>query len=144
MDVQASIGIFMSVVRGYVVHVCVQTCTQLCSSSVMAIFAEETMLSWITPTRAIIHIPHWLLPSCSFLICPTHTPPRPQQPVQAFKQCRIGCGLVAHALIPAPGRQRQAELWEFKASLVFGASSRTAGAMEKPSIEKEKKKLKIK
>lgn len=47
--------------------------------------------------------------------------------------------MVAHALIPAPGRQRQAELWEFKASLVFGASSRTAGAMEKPSIEKEKK-----
>ena len=37
-------------------------------------------------------------------------------------------GVVAHALIPALARQRQAELCEFKVSLVYRVSARTVRA----------------
>lgn len=43
-------------------------------------------------------------------------------------------------LIPTLGRQKQAELWEFKVSLVYEASSKTGSkAAEKPSLEKKQK-----
>jgi hypothetical protein len=42
-------------------------------------------------------------------------------------------------LIPALGSQRQEDLWEFKASLVYRASSRTARATQKPYFKKKKK-----
>ena len=44
-------------------------------------------------------------------------------------------------LIPALGRQRQADLCEFETSLVYRASSMTGSkATEKPCLEKPKKK----
>ncbi len=44
-------------------------------------------------------------------------------------------------LIPALGRQRQADLCEFETCLVYRASSRTGSkATEKPCLEKQKKK----
>ena len=43
-------------------------------------------------------------------------------------------------LILALGRQRQVDLCEFKASLVYRVSSRTAGATGRPCLEKTKKK----
>ena len=45
-------------------------------------------------------------------------------------------------MIPALGRQRQEELCEFQASLVYIASSRPAGATGKPCLKKAKKKKK--
>ena len=44
-------------------------------------------------------------------------------------------------LIPAPGRQRQLDLYEFEASLVYRESSRTAKAIhtEKSCLEKQTK-----
>ena len=47
-------------------------------------------------------------------------------------------------MIPALGRQRQEELCEFQASLVYIASSRPAGATGKPCLKKAKKKKKRK
>ena len=47
-------------------------------------------------------------------------------------------------MIPALGRQRQEELCEFQASLVYIASSRPAGATGKPCLKKAKKKKKKK
>ncbi|CAO2577223.1 hypothetical protein LEMLEM_LOCUS19 [Lemmus lemmus] len=45
-------------------------------------------------------------------------------------------------LIPALGRQRQADLCEFKASLVYRASSRTGTkATEKPCLKKQKREM---
>ena len=38
-------------------------------------------------------------------------------------------------LIPALGRQRQADLYEFKASLVYIASSRIAGTKGRPYLK---------
>ena len=46
-------------------------------------------------------------------------------------------------LILVLGRKRQADLCEFKASLVYRASSRTAGATGIPRLEKTKKKKTI-
>ena len=46
-------------------------------------------------------------------------------------------------LIPALGRQRQEDLCEFEASLVYTVSSRTGSiATEKPYLEKPKKEKK--
>ena len=49
------------------------------------------------------------------------------------------------SLIPAQGRQRQVDLCEFEASLVYRVSSRTTRAIQKPCLEKTtiKKLLKI-
>jgi len=44
-------------------------------------------------------------------------------------------------LIPELRRQRQAELCEFKASLVYRVNSRTAKAMQRNPVSKRKKKL---
>ena len=42
-------------------------------------------------------------------------------------------------LIPALGRQKQADLYEYEASLVYKASSKTGyKATEKPFVEKQK------
>lgn len=38
--------------------------------------------------------------------------------------------MAAHAFIPALGRQRQVDLFEFEARLVFTVSSRTAGELQ--------------
>ena len=46
--------------------------------------------------------------------------------------------MVAHTLIPALGRQRQAYLYEFKASLVYMVSSRTARDMQRIPVSKDK------
>ena len=46
-------------------------------------------------------------------------------------------------LILALGRQRQVDLCEFKASLVYRASSRTAEATGRPCLEKTEKKKKL-
>ena len=43
-------------------------------------------------------------------------------------------------LIPALGRQRQANFW-FEASLIFRVSSRTAKATQRNSVSKNKKRL---
>ena len=43
------------------------------------------------------------------------------------------------SLILAPRRQRQADLYEFQASLVYRASSRTAKAIQRNSVLKNKK-----
>ena len=47
-------------------------------------------------------------------------------------------------LIPALGRQRQADLYEFEASLVYRASSRTARSVTQrnPALKKETTKIK--
>ena len=45
-------------------------------------------------------------------------------------------------LIPALGRQRQADLCEFKASLVYSVSSRTARATQRNPVSKKKTKQK--
>ena len=47
--------------------------------------------------------------------------------------------VVAHILIPAFGRQRQADLCEFETSLVYRASSRTARATQRNPVLKTKK-----
>jgi hypothetical protein len=47
-------------------------------------------------------------------------------------------------LIPALGRQRQARISEFKASLVFTVSSRTARATQRNPVSKNKKQTKKK
>ena len=44
-------------------------------------------------------------------------------------------------LIPALGRQRQVHLCEFKASLVYGASSRKAKATQRNPVLKDKTKM---
>ena len=45
--------------------------------------------------------------------------------------------MVAHTLIPALGRQRQADFFEFKTNLVYRVSSRTARATQRnPFSEK--------
>jgi hypothetical protein len=44
-------------------------------------------------------------------------------------------------LIPAFRRQRQVDLCEFKASLVYRASSRTARATQRNPVSKKKKKV---
>ena len=44
--------------------------------------------------------------------------------------------MVAHALIPALGKQRQADLW-FKANLVYRVSSRTSRATQRNPISKK-------
>ena len=41
-------------------------------------------------------------------------------------------------VIPALGRQRQADLCEFKASLIYSVSSRTARATKRPCLKKKK------
>ena len=47
-------------------------------------------------------------------------------------------------LIPALGRQRQADLYEFKASLIYRVSSRTGSkGAEKPVLKKTRTKNKI-
>ena len=47
------------------------------------------------------------------------------------------------SLIPALRRQRQADLCEFEVSLVYGVSSRTAGATQRnPVLKKIKNKFK--
>jgi hypothetical protein len=46
-------------------------------------------------------------------------------------------------LIPAPGRQRQAD-FEFEASLVYKVSSRTARAIKRNPVSKNQKKKKKK
>jgi hypothetical protein len=45
--------------------------------------------------------------------------------------------MVTHAFIPAFGRQRQAELCEFKASLVYEASCQTAWAIQGNLVSKQ-------
>jgi hypothetical protein len=45
---------------------------------------------------------------------------------------------MAHTLIPAPWRQRQAELCDFEASLVYAASFRLARAMTENLLLKRK------
>ena len=42
-------------------------------------------------------------------------------------------------VIPALGRQRQADLCEFKASLIYSVSSRTARATKRPCLKKKKR-----
>jgi hypothetical protein len=42
-------------------------------------------------------------------------------------------------LIPALGRQRQEDLCEFKANLVYRASSRTARAIQRNPVSKKQK-----
>jgi hypothetical protein len=46
--------------------------------------------------------------------------------------------VVAHTINPSTGEQRQADLCEFEASLVYRAGSRTARDTEKPCLEKPK------
>ena len=46
--------------------------------------------------------------------------------------------LVAQALIPALGRLRQEDLCEFKASLVYIVSSKTARAIQRNQVLKNK------
>ena len=48
--------------------------------------------------------------------------------------------MAGHASIPALGRQRQATIYEFEASLVYRASSRTARATQRISETKKKEK----
>lgn len=48
--------------------------------------------------------------------------------------------MLAHTLIPAFGRQRQVNLCEFKTSLVYILSSRTASATERDSVTKIRRK----
>ena len=51
--------------------------------------------------------------------------------------------VVAHTFNPSTWRQRQADLCEFEASLVYRASSRTGSkATEKPCLDKTAKKEK--
>jgi len=44
--------------------------------------------------------------------------------------------MVVHALIPALGRQRQADLCEFEASLVYKVSAKTVRATQKNPVSK--------
>ena len=46
-------------------------------------------------------------------------------------------GMVGHAFNPSIGRQRQADLCEFEASLVYRASSRTARATQRNPVSKK-------
>ena len=46
------------------------------------------------------------------------------------------------SLIPVLGRQRQEDLYEFKACLIYTMSSRTARAMQRNPVLKKKKKEK--
>jgi hypothetical protein len=52
--------------------------------------------------------------------------------------------VVAQVFIPALGRQRQEDLCELEASLVYRASSRTARVTRRPCLEKAKSKRKKK
>lgn len=54
--------------------------------------------------------------------------PKMYNELYANKVTNFRAGRVAHTLIPASGMQRQAGLFEFKDSLVFLRSSRTAKA----------------
>ena len=49
-------------------------------------------------------------------------------------------GVVVLALIPALGRQRQVDLYEFEASLVYRVSSRTVRATQRNPVWKKKRK----
>jgi len=40
------------------------------------------------------------------------------------------------SLIPALGKQRQADLWEFEACPIYKASSRTARAIQRNTVSK--------
>jgi hypothetical protein len=52
--------------------------------------------------------------------------------------------MVAHALIPVLRRQRQVELSEFEASLVYTVSSRTSRTTQRnPVLEKNKKEFRF-
>ena len=54
------------------------------------------------------------------------------------KNIRVAGFVVVHALNPC--KQKQADLCEFEASLIYRASSRTDGvATEKPCLEKQNK-----
>ena len=46
--------------------------------------------------------------------------------------------MVTHAFNSSTQRHRQADLWEFKATLVYRVSSRTARATQKISVLREK------
>ena len=48
--------------------------------------------------------------------------------------------VVVHTLIPVLGRQKQADLCEFKASLVYRVSSRTVKATQRSPVLKNKTK----
>jgi hypothetical protein len=49
-------------------------------------------------------------------------------------------GVLAHAFIPALRKQRQVDLWEFQASLVYRVSSRTARTLyRKNPVSKQNK-----
>jgi hypothetical protein len=47
--------------------------------------------------------------------------------------------VAAHTFNPCIGRQRQADICEFEASLVYRASSRTAKATQRNPVSKKKK-----
>jgi hypothetical protein len=48
-------------------------------------------------------------------------------------------GVVAHALIPALRRQKQADLCKFETSLIYKESSRTARATQRNPVSKQNK-----
>ena len=60
------------------------------------------------------------------------------------KKTNLGQAWWHMALILALGRQRQVDLCEFKGSLDYIASSRTAGATGRPCLKKTKNKTKQK
>jgi hypothetical protein len=47
--------------------------------------------------------------------------------------------VLAHPLVPATGRQRQADISELKANVVYRASSQTARATQRNCLKKTKK-----
>ena len=54
-----------------------------------------------------------------------------------LKHCRkLKPGVVAHTFNPSTGRQRQVDLCEFKASLVYLESSRTARTIQRNPVLK--------
>jgi hypothetical protein len=61
------------------------------------------------------------------------------------KKWKSGQVVVMHTtLIPALGRQRQVDLCEFKANLVYKASSRIAKAMQRnPDLKNKQRKVEI-
>lgn len=54
-----------------------------------------------------------------------------------LKRVKQGRAVVAHTFNPSTRRQRQADLHEFKASLVYRAISRTAGATQRNPVLKK-------